>query len=433
MNPPFHLDAVSIAFYLAYAFLLYAISLVVYRLYFHPLSQFPGRNLAAASKWYEFYFDVLKSQGGQYSEHVNHLHDRYGPILRTNPDELHIRDSSYYEVLYSGKRDKWPPAAHMAGNKEETFAMVPHELHRKQRARNMPLMGKRAVLDSVPMLTYQLCKLKAIFVAAAQSGDALYLGVTFLAFTTDVVGRHFFQQSLGMQDDIVEARQWKTATHNMATSTPFIKQFPWIVNSVLRIPSRILKALAPADMAPFLGFHTGMQDRAKVFLDTVQRESREPQGTEEQHPEVDGTEKRNRSATLFHSIYKSNAPPEERSFTRLFHEGVNIIAAGSETTARLLTRVMYELTANPNAFIKARREVNEAADRTNKLVDGLTLVELERLPWLTAAIKESLRVAAIISSRLPLCPHEPLQYRMWTIPAMVSVCPSAVWSRETLI
>jgi len=60
MNPPFHLDAVSIAFYLAYAFLLYAIGLVVYRLYFHSLSQFPGRNLTAASKWYEFYFDVLK-------------------------------------------------------------------------------------------------------------------------------------------------------------------------------------------------------------------------------------------------------------------------------------------------------------------------------------------------------------------------------------
>ena len=58
------------------AFITYLASLAFYRLFLHPLAKFPGPRVAALTRYYEAYYDVV--QNGQYTFKIAELHRKYG-------------------------------------------------------------------------------------------------------------------------------------------------------------------------------------------------------------------------------------------------------------------------------------------------------------------------------------------------------------------
>ena len=58
---------------------LYNLGLTIYRLFFHPLAKFPGPRLAAATEYYEIYFDLIKD--GQFIWEMERMHNQYGTVL----------------------------------------------------------------------------------------------------------------------------------------------------------------------------------------------------------------------------------------------------------------------------------------------------------------------------------------------------------------
>lgn len=54
----------------------YFATLAFYRLFLHPLARFPGPKLAAVSRWYEAYYDMIL--GGQYTAQIAEMHRIYG-------------------------------------------------------------------------------------------------------------------------------------------------------------------------------------------------------------------------------------------------------------------------------------------------------------------------------------------------------------------
>lgn len=57
-------------------FIFYRLSIILYRLFLHPLAKFPGPKIAAVTSLYEAYHEIVLN--GQYSKKISELHDLYG-------------------------------------------------------------------------------------------------------------------------------------------------------------------------------------------------------------------------------------------------------------------------------------------------------------------------------------------------------------------
>lgn len=66
--------------YASVAAVVYFTSLAFYRLFLHSLARFPGPKLAAITRYYEAYYDIVRN--GQYTFKIADMHKKYGRILR---------------------------------------------------------------------------------------------------------------------------------------------------------------------------------------------------------------------------------------------------------------------------------------------------------------------------------------------------------------
>ncbi|KAF9024877.1 hypothetical protein BDP27DRAFT_1197837, partial [Rhodocollybia butyracea] len=64
----------------------YLLVLALYRLFFHPLSRYPGPTLAALTNWYEAYYNIVK--GGGLVAKYEELHKLHGPVIRVGPNSV---------------------------------------------------------------------------------------------------------------------------------------------------------------------------------------------------------------------------------------------------------------------------------------------------------------------------------------------------------
>ena len=114
------------------------------------------------------------------------MHEKYGPIIRINPYELHVSSPDFYEKLYAGpgkRRHRWDWMTAQFGMPQSMFGTNDHDSHRIRRAAVSPFFSKGAVRRLQPIIEERIEALLNRFRGFQSSGEPMVLDYAFSAYT----------------------------------------------------------------------------------------------------------------------------------------------------------------------------------------------------------------------------------------------------------
>ncbi|GAB1210519.1 hypothetical protein APSETT445_009313 [Aspergillus pseudonomiae] len=333
---------------------------VIYRLYFHPLSHIPGPKLAAITHGYEFYHNIIR--GGLFIWELERLHEVYGPIIRINPREVHIKDSDYYDEIYASsarRREKDPVLVAQFDLEGSGFAAIDQEAHHERRAPVAKFFSKRAIENQEHLIRDSLSKLVGHFQEACRAHTVISLDAAFAALTSDVIHQYaygFNPNNLDKEGFNARVRDGINGLFQLAHLLYF---FPILQKLMNVMPLPLLQLLNPPAFA-IASQKKELYDRAAAALDKA--------------------DSKTQSGTLIDMLAAPSMPQHLRSAHRLMNEGFALVIGGTETTARTLGLGAWHLFSREDIRNKLREELKQVMPTPESQP---TWNDLEKLPYMT--------------------------------------------------
>ncbi|RAH49962.1 cytochrome P450 [Aspergillus brunneoviolaceus CBS 621.78] len=378
-------------------FLAYILCTLVHRLALGPLARFPGPKLAAATRWYEFYFDVVKE--GQFMFEIERMHERYGPVVRISAFELHIKDPDFYNTLYSGplhKREKysWFVSAQAPGT---TFAASGHGHHRARRGILASFFSKQSIRAFEPDIIRRIDSVCWHLENAMKRGKAIELHNLFINFAVDTVSLFAFgpRYCFNTLDYPVLTDMWKKGVNSIFETLILLRHLPFLYTVSRYFPAWIC-CLIQAQYRNIKPVEEAIEERMTELFN-----SRKAQVWDK---------------SIFASILQDDGkhPSTETTLPRLIDEAKFLLVAGTDAPSQVMAITLFHVLRNPRVHARLKDELTQALPRAAMTPSWQ---EMEKLPYLSAVIKEGLRLSAVVTSRLPrIAPDETLYCNGWEIP-----------------
>ncbi|KAI0206674.1 cytochrome P450 [Astrocystis sublimbata] len=398
-------DAGVILYALAAGYVAYGLLLALYRVTLHPLAGFPGYKICAMTEWYEFYCYIVK--GGQWGNEVREMHEKYGPIVRTSPWELSIRDSEFYNQLYvtasTRKTNMWPRGREGNGFESSHHLSVAHDLHRARRKHLEPYFSRQGITRIEPKIAAEVWKLDRRLLGLGGTGEVVNMDHALAAMTGDIIG----YVSCGMQPGLIDEPSFSSSWYDLMVTTttiaPLFRCFTWLNRLMQNLPASVMERVYPKGI-----YNMMLGKKGREYIETCKSEVRDS---------PDGKGKQNWNS-VFHHLLSSNIPELEKSVERLQAESMIFLLAGTLAGAHTLTFAVYYILANPIIETRLRAELEwifltAAGPGPMKIP---TWAELEKLPYLRGCIKEALRLNGLVGNLARCSPDEVIAYKQWKIP-----------------
>ncbi|CAG8080220.1 unnamed protein product [Penicillium olsonii] len=339
-------------------------SLAFYNVFLHPLRGYAGPKLDAASQLV-YVYHMLKGDSCKY---IASLHEKYGEVVRTGPNEISYMSVSANRTIFGTKTTEdmafeKNPAVYIQGSGAASNILFASTREYPRFKKLMaPAFSEQAIKEQEPMIQ-QYTSLLIHSLRHNRSGEAYYpdkdgivnMGawVNFIIF--DILSSLSFGKPVGCLP-AADYHPWAYVIFGAMKHSHFVQ-----CAHRLKPYHTILQKLIPDDIsAPY---ETHMENARKYLREREQD--------------------RNVSRADFASFILKGMTEDE------LLDNINILAtAGSETTATTISSILYYLVHNPKSYHKLVDEIRS----TYVLEEEITFNSVNSLGYLKAVIQETFRI-----------------------------------------
>ncbi|KAM4060578.1 cytochrome p450 [Hirsutella rhossiliensis] len=394
-----HLSCLHISLSLGLIVLLF----LVRRLYWHPLSQFPGPVLPALTSFYQFYMFWTGQEGEWYSK----LHEQYGPVVRCGPNHLCFNEPSMITTVYHRHADKTDFHQEFSCS-TAVFNKKSHTDHASAKRRFGHAYSLPCVQLSEHALDDQVTQLMSSLRAESQKAPRVDLGAWIRYFSFDVIAA----MSLGIQLGFMDAKgDVRGLIRNMGQTTALqqrLSLYPPIAAFARNNPlGRRLFVSRPTDRRG-LG----------LFMAEIRQVAQQRRAC---------AGKPRYEHSMLDQWLASPSPPNDREIPlqEIEDQLLMDMMAGPDSIALMVTNLVFLIAHDPSIFHRAQAEV-DAAFVQGRLSGKVPAYEASRrLPFITACVNEGLRyIASTFPRRRCSPPGQPFSLAGKYVPPGTSVSSS---------
>lgn len=350
----------------ASAVLLYVLATCIYRRYFHPLAKIPGPFLPAVTKFYQTAFNA------RYYKQIDKLHQRYGPIVRIAPDEVHLQNAEHYGEIYKvgSNFSKSPVFYNALCVPNSSFGTPSNEVHRIRRGALNPMFSPQKVLELESIVQDKVRKVTERMQRGIDERKPVDLHHILRAVSLDVASQFAFDRCYDCLDQEDIGAKFFEMARGIGPALWAFQQFPRLQSIALSTPPW----MAPYLSKP-LGYVTGLQMECVAQIEGVKAKMARGESTGRQ--------------TIFTTLLTDDeSKPKGYQIPTTWQikdEAYSILAAAADTTGNAMTVATFNVLHNPAIYQKL---VDELETRYPEQTGRLPLKELEKLPYLVRAALE---------------------------------------------
>jgi hypothetical protein len=258
----------SLSPYLITLFLLYFLSLAIYRLFFSPIAHIPGPKLGALTSLFEFYYDCVLV--GQFYFQIQKLHKQYGmmiakqlplsfsalkainltcsgPIVRIGPNEVHIVDPEFFDRIYNvtSKLDKYDWFYNFANLRISSFGTIDADLHRLRRGPINKHFTPSSIIKMEPLIKDSTALLCRRLEEHRQAKKAVNIGMAFRCLVTDIVSEYVVPVAPTLLEDENFSADYLYVIRDFAVVAVYNRHIPWLIPMMQAMPRWMVSTISP--------------------------------------------------------------------------------------------------------------------------------------------------------------------------------------------